>query len=90
MGDVPCLVDKDMIRESISKMKNWKAAGPSSLVSEMVKAAGEAGVDMITNLVSQIIVEGVIPTEWELGTVVNCYKWKGDSLEKRNLKGGGN
>ena len=47
-------IDKDMIRESISKMKNGKAAGPSGLVSEMVKAAGEAGFDRIT-------VEGVIP-----------------------------
>ena len=33
---------KDMVRKSISKMKNRKAAGqPSSLVSEMVKTAGE-------------------------------------------------
>ena len=31
-----------MIRKSISKMKNRKAAGqPSGLVSEMVKRAGE-------------------------------------------------
>ena len=29
----------------------------------MVKAGGEAGVDMITGLVNQIIVEGVIPSE---------------------------
>ena len=28
----------------------------------MVKAGGEAGVDMITGLVNQIIVEGVIPS----------------------------
>ena len=46
-----------MIRESISKMKNRKAAGPSGLVSEMVKAVGEAGVSINTSLVNQIIVD---------------------------------
>ena len=54
---VPCLIDKDMVRASISKMKNWNAAGLSRVVSEMVKVAGEAGVDMIADLVNQIIVE---------------------------------
>ena len=43
-------------------MKNGKAAGPPGLVSEIVKSAGEAGVDMITKLLNQIIV-GVIPAE---------------------------
>ena len=70
-----CLLDKDMIRESINKIKNGKEAGPSSVVSEMVKAAREK-VDMITDLVNQIIV-GVIPEEWELCTSVNHYKGKG-------------
>ena len=36
-----CLIDKNMVRESISKIKNEKPAQPSSVVSEMVKAAGE-------------------------------------------------
>ena len=48
-----------MVRESISKMKNGKAAGPTGVVSELVKAAWEAGVAVITDLVNQIIVEGV-------------------------------
>ena len=46
-------------------MKNGKTAGPSSSVSEMVKAAGEARADMITELVNEIIVR-VIPAEWGL------------------------
>ena len=41
-------------------MENEKPQGPSGVVSEMVKAAGEAGVDMITDLVNLIIVVGVI------------------------------
>ena len=42
----------DMIREPTSMMRNGKAAGPSSLVSEIVKAVGEAAVDMIKDLVN--------------------------------------
>ena len=45
-----------MIRESVSLTKNEKSLGPSFVVSEIVKAAEEAG-DMITDLVNQIIAE---------------------------------
>ena len=36
-------------------MKNGKAAGQSAVLSEMVKAAEEAEVDMISDLENQII-----------------------------------
>ena len=61
---VPGLIDEDhLIRVLISKSKYGKAAGPAFLLWEMVKAAGEVEVDMITGLVNSIIVGGVIPTE---------------------------
>ena len=34
---IPCSIDKDMVRESISKIKNGKTAELSGVVSEMVK-----------------------------------------------------
>ena len=54
-SDVPRLIDKGKLKESINEIKNGEAAETSGLVSEMVKKAGEAGVDMITDLVNQII-----------------------------------
>ena len=42
---IPYSIDKDMVRESISKKRNRKAAGLSGVVSEMVKTAGEDGKD---------------------------------------------
>ena len=74
-------------------MKNRKIVRPSGVVSEMVKAAGETGVGMITDLVNLIIVV-VIPAEWEFSTItlyklrkllhdINCFKGK----RKRQLKG---
>ena len=66
-------------------MKNGKSAGPLGLVSEMVKAAGVAGVGMITDLVNRIIAEGVIRVVLDLNLIVNCYNGNGDSVEKRKL-----
>ena len=73
--DEPRLIDKDVVIELISKMKNGKAAEPPGVVPEMVKAAGEA-VDMITELVNEITVEGAILAEWELGITLNVIREK--------------
>ena len=81
------LIQKDIVIELISKIRNRKPAGLSNLVSEMVKAAEEAEVDMITDLVNQIIRQEAIPAEWELSTVVKYYKEKENALEGRNCKG---
>ena len=53
-------------------MKKAKAARPSGVVAEMLKAADETDIDMITNLTIQIVREGVIPADWDLSTIVNC------------------
>ena len=78
-----------MFSESVSKMKNGKLQDRQVRflwMSEILKAAGEAEVDMITELANQIIAEGVIVAEWELSTIVNYYKGKSDSLEKENYR----
>ena len=54
-------INKSMLRESISKRVN--TAEFSCVVSEIVKAAGEERVDMITDPLNQIILQGVIPAE---------------------------
>ena len=83
---IPHLIDKGMVRDSLNKMKNGKAAAPPGVVSEMAKAAGETGVDMSTDIVNQLLVEGVIPAEWELCTIVNFYKG-GAILQKEETTG---
>ena len=54
---IPYSIDKTMVRESVSKIKNGKAAGLSSVVSEIVKTAGETGAEMIKDIINQIIVD---------------------------------
>ena len=51
-SNAPRLTDKDVIRKTISKMMNGRAAGSSDVVSDIVR---KAGADMITDLVNQII-----------------------------------
>ena len=58
-----------MIRGTTSKMKNGKSAGLSGVVSEMVKSAGETGVDILTDLINQTILEGVIPAEGDIALI---------------------
>ena len=59
------------MRDSTGKMKNGKAIELSCVVSEMVKASGEAGIDLISDLVHQIIVERVVE-EWELALLLTA------------------
>ena len=68
------MIDRDMVRGSVSKMKNGKAVGQSGVVSEMLKAAGKADIDVIIDLVSHMIVKGVISSAWEVSAIVNCCK----------------
>lgn len=71
--------------DSNSMLKNGKAAGLSGLESEMVILADELRVTIIIDLVNNNIVEWVISSEWEFSAIVNCFKWKGDALERRNI-----
>ena len=63
ISGLPRLIHKEMVRASVSVMKNRKAAGRSVVMWEMVLTAGEARFDITACLVNQIIVEGDIPAE---------------------------
>src|SRR4029077_9354913 len=70
-----------------SKMKSGKAAGPSGIAAEMLKAAGEDGVLWVTDIYNAIVREGKIPTEWRKSWIVCVYKGKGDALECGSYRG---
>ena len=77
----------EMITKAISKMASGKAAGPSGIVAEMLKPAGEAGAMEVRDLIEDIISEGCIPTDWQESFIVNLYKGKGDALNRGNYRG---
>ena len=51
----------DMAEKAISQMKAGKAPGPSGIVVEMIRAAGDTGASMIRDLAVAII-RGKVPS----------------------------
>ena len=68
-------------------MKNGKAAGPSGIVSQMLKASDDTGVRLVTDLANDMIRNGTIPSDWENSIIINIYKGKGDALIRGNYRG---
>ena len=68
-------------------MKAGKAPGPSGIVVEMIRAAGDMGASMIRDLAVAIIRDGKVPSDWEQSFIVCLYKGKGDALERGNYCG---
>ena len=82
----PIPITIDMVKKAISKMKSGKAAGPSVIVVEMIKAAGVTGATMIHELATAII-HGKVPTDCEQSFIVCLYKGKGDALDRGTYRG---
>ena len=73
--------------KAITKMKTGKAAGPSGIVAEMLKASGDTGARLVTDFANDMVRNGVIPSDWEDSFIINIYKGKGDALERSNYRG---
>ena len=58
-----CQITKAEVTKALHEMKQGKAAGPMGVVSEMMKAAGDRGVNWLTTLFNNIVKEGRIPTD---------------------------
>ena len=76
-----------LIRKAISKMKFGKAPNQSGVVAEMIKAAGDEGVELVRQLTEAIFSSGEIPADWEESIILNLHKGKGDALERGNYRG---
>ena len=84
----PCeKISMKEVRVAISKMKNNKAAGPSGVAANMIKAIGEAGVQWVMDICNAIVNEGRIPKDWHRSYKINVYKGKGDAMECGSYRG---
>ena len=75
-----CPIMAAEVLRALKAMKEGKAAGPSGVVTEMLKAAGDVGVQWMTDLCNSVMTEGHIPDDWTKSTLVPLYKGKGDPL----------
>ena len=85
-GPAPWL-ENDAIYTALNKMKDGKAAGVSGIVVEMLKASGEAGLELFIKLFNNIVKEEKVPSDWEMSIIINCFKGKGDAVEHGNFRG---
>ena len=86
----PIPITIDMVKKAISKMKSGKAEGPSGIVVEMIKAAGDTGATMIRDLATAINRDDKphkVPTDLEESFIVCLYKGNGDALDRGNYRG---
>ena len=83
----PIPITIDMVKKAISQMKAGKAPGPSGIVVEMIRAAGDTGASMICDLAVAIIHGGKVPSDWEQSFTVCLYKGKGNALDRGNYRG---
>ena len=75
------------VKAAITKAKSGKAPGPSGVVGEMLKAAGDVGIQWMTDLCNAVVLEGKIPEDWRKSWMVSVYKGKGNALECGSYRG---
>ena len=75
-----CLISEEEVAAAIKGLKMGKSAGPTGVVSEMMKAADGFGSRWMTDLINNIVKGGCIPDDWRKSILVPVYKGKGDPL----------
>jgi len=76
-----CRITQEEVRKALESMKKGKAAGQSRVVTEMLQAASDVGIEWLTELCNAIVSEGAIPDDWKGSITIPVYKGKGDPLE---------
>jgi hypothetical protein len=80
-------ISKQEVRLAVAKMKCNKAPGPTGVAAELLKGAGEDGIDWLTDICNAIVKEGQMPNDWNKSYMINVYKGKGDALECGSYRG---
>jgi len=83
----PRSVSAELVRKALIKMKCGKAAGPSDIVAEILKVAGEEGVELVRLLAETVFISCDIPKDWEKSFFLNLYKGKAEALDRVNYRG---
>ena len=80
-------IEREWVKVALQKTKDGKAVGTSGIAAEMLKAAGDIGLDILTDLCNTIIQENSIPSRWDVSIILNCFKGKGAALDCSNYRG---
>ena len=70
-------ISEEEVGAAIGKMKLGKAGGPSGVVADMLKAAGDEGTRWMTELCNTEVRDGKIPKDWSRSWLVNVLQGEG-------------
>jgi len=82
----PNRISEEEVREAINESKTGKSSGPTEVVVEMIRAAGEQGVKWMTEICNEVIRSGKVPDDWKFSFLVPVYKGKGDPMQCGNYR----
>ena len=77
---------KEEVAATIKGFKIGNAAGPTVVVSEIMKASGGVGTRWKTDLINNIVKEGCIPDDWRKSILVSVYKGKCNPLVRGSYR----
>ena len=75
------------VEESLKSAKIGKAPGIDGISIERLKAAGEAGVELLWRVCRAVWKDGIAPMGWRLSIIIPMWKRKGDRKECSRYKG---
>ena len=75
------------VKATIQDLKPNKAHGLDMIVNEFFKNAPDQLIHVIVKLFNLILLTGIIPTAWTIGTIKPFYKNKGDKNDPNNYRG---
>ena len=67
-------------------MKKGKASGTSGVVTDMLLASGDAGLERMSSLFNCILKDERIPSECDAIVIINCFKNKSEATDRGNCR----
>ena len=81
------VVKESEVSLALKCMKSGKASGPSEVISEMFKIAGDPGTSMLCSVFNNILRNDTSPEKWAQSITIPLYKGKGDALDCGKYRG---
>lgn len=75
------------VEAALQGMQQGKAAGPSGVTSDLMKAAGDQALQKLVCILNARLLEESSPTEWRVSYTIPLYKGKGDPLKCNSYRG---
>ena len=81
------IITETEVRNTINKMKDKRATGPSGVSAEMFKAMEGVDVREVTPALQQISQESRMPDSWNYSSTIALFRGKGDALACNKYRG---